>query len=151
MIKKPISKFFLFNFICLWLAVISAKGDVFYDNNNGTITDKSTGLTWQKSENRLLTWEEALAFCENETDLGGKSDWRLPNINELISLVDYTKFYPAIDQVHFPNVIGNYYWSSTTMAELGFGYAWYVFFYDGSVDGKRKSENARFFCVRGGF
>lgn len=60
-----------------------------YVVNNGTVTDAYTGLIWeQNSSEKALTWEEALAYCEN-LSLAGNTDWRLPNINELNSLVDY--------------------------------------------------------------
>jgi hypothetical protein len=67
----------------------------FVDNNNDTVTDLSTGLMWQKLEvtddngnARKMVWEEALAYCER-LELAGYDDWRLPNSNELQSIVDY--------------------------------------------------------------
>ncbi|ETR68273.1 MAG: fimh-like protein [Candidatus Magnetoglobus multicellularis str. Araruama] len=72
------------------------------DNGNGTITDKSTCLIWQKNaSNKTMAWNQALSYCEN-LRLSGKSDWRLPNLEELRSIVDYSKYNPAIDEAIFP-------------------------------------------------
>ncbi|MBT8368593.1 MAG: DUF1566 domain-containing protein [Deltaproteobacteria bacterium] len=68
-----------------------------------------------------VTWQHALDFvaginsgsytnCSN-----GKSDWRLPNIKELTSLLDHSQSYPYLTSGHpFTFVYNNYYWSSTT-------------------------------------
>ncbi|MHC4432378.1 MAG: Lcl C-terminal domain-containing protein, partial [Planctomycetota bacterium] len=72
----------------------------FKDNGNGTVTDRATGLMWMKVDsgglkagrNRdgKLNWQEALAWSEN-LQYAGYSDWRLPNVKELQSIVDYTR------------------------------------------------------------
>ena len=78
-----------------------------------------------------MTWGSALSYCE-ELSLGDKSDWRLPNIKELESITDDTRYNPAIDTTFFPNVMSSNYWSSTTDAG-GPGNAWYIPFYYGFV------------------
>ena len=90
----------------------------FVDNSDGTISDTSTGLMWQKATAPgTYTWEQALTYCENLTlPAGGYSDWRLPNRNELQSIVDYSRYNPAIDTTFFPGTVASYYWSSTTYA-----------------------------------
>ena len=100
----------------------------FIDNGDGTISDLSTGLMWQKSDDGISRdWEESLAYAENLT-LGDKSDWRLPNAKELQSIVDYTRSpkttnSPAIDPLFECTEIvdpdgnpGNYpfYWTGTS-------------------------------------
>jgi hypothetical protein len=59
------------------------------DNGDGTVTDLATGLMWQKTPGPKLTWDEAMASVGqfNRERLGGYSDWRLPNIKELYSLI----------------------------------------------------------------
>ena len=59
----------------------------------------------------MAIWQNAIDYCEN-LSLDGKSDWGLPNVNELVSLVD-DKTYLTIDAI-FQNTTGSYYWSSTT-------------------------------------
>jgi len=106
-----------------WLAIgIAALMSMFWNssalaayvnNGNGTVTDTSTGLMWQQDTARddqgnydTMTWEEALAYCESRT-LGGHTDWRLPTIKELRSLVDYTRYNPAINTTYFPNTVSS--------------------------------------------
>jgi hypothetical protein len=113
----------------------------FLDNKDGTITDVNTGLMWQKATVTAWTWFSALDYCEQLT-LAGYTDWRLPNINELHSLIDYTRSNPAIDVNAFPDthtddsvtVTNTYYWSSTTVVNEN-GSAWGVTFgpNDGNV------------------
>ena len=122
----------------------------FTDNGNGTVTDNDTKLMWQKGEGGSMTWESAITYCEN-LSLAGYSDWRLPNIKELESITDDSKYNPAIDTTYFPNAYSFGYWSSTTFtccnsSALG------VRFSDGSVAnyGPEKSNNDYVRCVRGG-
>ncbi|MEW6029097.1 MAG: DUF1566 domain-containing protein [Chloroflexota bacterium] len=74
--------------------------NAFVDNGNGTVTDNATGLTWLQPDSGAfnagpfgdgsLNWEQALDWCES-LDYAGASDWRLPDIKELQSIVDYTR------------------------------------------------------------
>jgi len=104
----------------------------FIDNGDGTVTNTDTGLMWQKdTAPETYRWQEALSYCEN-LSLADYTDWRLPNTNELQSLVDYTR-YPAINTDYFPNTSSDY-WSSTTRAYAPDG-AWLVGFGYGDVYG----------------
>ena len=85
----------------------------FLDNGNGTVTDRNTGLTWQKEFETAMTWEEALAYCDN-LDLVGREDWRLPTLKELDSIIDLAVYSPAIDTRFFPGTLSEDYWSGTT-------------------------------------
>jgi hypothetical protein len=107
----------------------------FVDNSDGTITDTNSGLMWQQATAPgTYTWEQALTYCENLTlPAGGYSDWRLPNRNELQSIVDYSRYNPAIDTTYFPDTVSSYYWSSTTGAVYS-PTAWLVRFYDSYID-----------------
>ncbi|MBT8332490.1 MAG: DUF1566 domain-containing protein [Deltaproteobacteria bacterium] len=63
----------------------------FVDNCDGTVTDDTAGLMWQQADNGSgMDWEEALAYAEGST-VAGYDDWRLPNVKELQSIVDYTR------------------------------------------------------------
>ena len=125
---------------------------VFVDNNDGTVTDNSTGLVWQRDEPGEMSWWPALAYCEG-LSLGGSTDWRLPNIKELESLTDSTRYNPAIDITHFPNVdVSNvdacYYWSSTNFSWPAKAY--FVTFCFGVVWDEDKPDPLNVRCVRGG-
>ena len=124
----------------------------FEDNSDGTVTDHSTGLMWQQADSGSgMDWEDALTYAENLTE-GGYDDWRLPNIKELQSIVDYTRspsaadssdLGPAIDTDFF-NITAitsgttnydpdyGYFWTNTSAYfggdSLEYYYAWYVAF-----------------------
>lgn len=98
----------------------------FTDNRNGTAKDNLTGLTWLLDAGHFgpLAWEDALAVCKALADGQGglkdgsrPGDWRLPNLFELRSLIDYSQYSPALPSKHpFQNVRTSLYWSSTTVA-----------------------------------
>ena len=92
----------------------SLPANNFINNADGTVTDTSTGLMWQQlSVPDTYTWQEALEYCEN-LNLAGHSDWRLPDRNELLSIVDFNQYQPAINTTFFPEPLGSFYWSSTS-------------------------------------
>ncbi len=76
----------------------------FQENNDGTVSDRATGLMWQQADDKKgRDWEDALAYAEG-LRLAGHTDWRLPNTKELQSIVDYSRSpqatsSPAIDPV----------------------------------------------------
>ena len=121
----------------------------FRDNGDDTITDMTTGLMWQQTESKAMTWEQSLAYCES-LDLGGYRDWRLPNVRELLSLVDDSRAQPAISTTYFPGCRPSIYWSSTT--QFGHpGFAWYVEFREGDVpSGAYKGRSHYVRALRGG-
>lgn len=132
------------------LAVFAAPVDAgFVDNSNGTVTDTATGLTWQKATAPgTYTWEQALAYCEALT-LGGRSDWRLPTRKELRSIVDYSRYNPAINTTYFPDTAASWYWSSTTYAFYT-NAAWGVGFDYGYDYHSYKRDSGYVRAVRGG-
>ncbi|MBL7205034.1 MAG: DUF1566 domain-containing protein [Desulfobacteraceae bacterium] len=131
----------------------------FIDNGDGTVTDSSTGLMWQKDTARdgqsnydLMSWEEAFDYCES-LSLGGHSDWRLPNIKEVSSLMDYSLHDPAIDTAYFPNTVfsGRGYRSSTTCANDPNDCSLGVNFVNGMDGWGIKRDNSSYVrAVRGG-
>lgn len=92
------------------------------DNADGTILDNSTGLTWQKGTTTTYTWANALAYCNNNTAGLPGSGWRLPQIKELFSLIDFSVFSnytPCINTTYFPGTSFLMYWSATTYPVTG--------------------------------
>ncbi|MFC1591399.1 DUF1566 domain-containing protein [Thermodesulfobacteriota bacterium] len=120
------------------------------DNGDDTVSDISTGLMWQQATAPgTYSWEQALTYCEG-LELTGHSDWRLPNRNELQSIVDYSTHNPAIDTAVFYGTVANFYWSSTTSLSV-ISYAWASDFYLGNVAFYSKSNNYyNVRAVRGG-
>jgi hypothetical protein len=83
------------------------------DNGDGTVTDNVIGLMWQQAVAAgRYAWAQAVAYCETLT-LAGHSDWRLPSMIELVSIVDYGKKSPSIDPTYFPSTPASVFWSSS--------------------------------------
>ncbi|EPR7484071.1 DUF1566 domain-containing protein (plasmid) [Vibrio campbellii] len=99
----------------------------FLDNNDGTITDIVNGLMWTKcslgqvykngtctgTPSNVETWQDALIAAANWKQNAKTSDWRLPNIKELSSLVERSCVSPAINLSVFPSTPSAAYWSNT--------------------------------------
>lgn len=137
----------------------------FTDNGDGTVTDNLTGLEWLKAPHSLpgnsgaTNWPSAIDFC-NELDYAGHSDWRLPNIRELESLVNRGSgkwgSRPAAwlnsANTPFSGVQSNSYWSGSSYAVYT-KYSWYVNMNYGDLCSSGYSTNAENYCVwpvRGG-
>ena len=122
------------------------------DNGDGTVTDNVTGLMWQQEDDNVTrTWDDALTDRDN-LGLAGHTDWRLPNDIELISIVNYGFFDPAIDTTAFPNTDSEFgYWSSTVMFGSNYTEAKMVDFRYGGVHYFLKIMDVVYVrCVRGG-
>jgi hypothetical protein len=131
----------------------------FTDNGNGTISDSTSGRVWQKCTRgqtaptcsgsvTQTTWANSITYCEGLT-LGGRSDWRLPNINELRSIVDYTQSVPPLlSQTFFPSTLNNSYWSSTTYVQYTSS-SYFINFSNGFEDDLLKSSSRPVRCVAG--
>ena len=132
----------------------------FTDNNNGTVTDKLTGLIWMKNAQAFgtINWVAALTAAngladpdKGLTDGSKPGDWRLPNRKELETLVDCGTVNPAVPAVNpFSNVQASKYWSSSTYVDDPTYAAWYMHFLDGVVSMDAKTANNYVWCVRGG-
>lgn len=95
---------------------------------------------------------DTLAFTQavNRAGLCGARDWRLPNRNELQSVVDRSRFNPTIDTNYFPDVTVWDYWSSSPYVGRA-AYAWLVSFSGGwGASGSGKNGKNRVRLVRGG-
>lgn len=92
----------------------------YVDNGNGTVTDKATGLMWQKVDNgNAYNWKESLIYAK-DSELADYTDWRIPNTKELQSIVDYDKkTIPAIDENYFECTNDDsWFWTSTTQGDF---------------------------------
>jgi len=159
----------------------------FTDNSNGTVTDNLTGLIWLKNANcintnnssfdndstagdGMVTWQHALDFvaglnagtysCGDTSNSGShQTDWRLPNVKELQSLIHYGYFNPSLSNAAgtakwtagdaFLNVQSNYYWSASSNANIT-TQAWVVSLLVGNVSAHVKTTTNYVWPVRGG-
>lgn len=110
-------------------AAICVRGESFPQHtfiektvNGGIIvTDLSTNLQWAKEYKINLSWKESLEYCEN-LYYAGYSDWRLPNINELKTLLNRERSEPASN---FPDIRIGFLWSSSSRFNGG-SEAWFA-------------------------
>ncbi len=109
----------------------------FTTNEDGTVTDSSTGLIWSKE-----TLARDVPYDEAVKQLG--EGWRLPTVQELFSLVDHSRDEPAIDVDAFPDTDSDWYWTSTPCAWNDTA-VWVVSFYLGNVGGSHRYNGG---CVR---
>ena len=95
----------------------------FKDNGDETITDKINNLRWiKKGLNKRMTLKDAYAFASSES-FAGNSDWRLPTLSELQTLLYPEKVVNASGKRSWINPIfdhsrAHYYWTTTTCAEV---------------------------------
>lgn len=128
----------------------------YVNNGDGTIKDNKTGLTWQKcsagetgencDEGGSASHDYASAknYC-NSLNLGGRTDWRLPEINELLTLLHDSEELPAINENFFSHKF-DYHWSNTEyVADLDF--AWSLFFNGGMIMEDAKTSTISVICV----
>lgn len=144
----------------------------FADNDDGTMTDNLTGLVWTSNANIMptrdpgwdtegtaddgaVTWQHALDYVAKLNAEGylGYSDWRLPNVNELESLIN-TNEGDSDDWLRtqgFTNVSTSYYWPSTSCTFNPVA-VWHVFISIGNMYDRSKSDsyNCYVWPVRGG-
>jgi hypothetical protein len=134
----------------------------FTDNADGTLTDKLTGLTWTADGNApgpaacdpgvAKTWQEALDYvaCLNANTYLGHADWRLPNRNEMRSLVHYGETSAGwLNTQGFSSAQGLFYWTSTTYAyNSETAKAWCVDLGTATVDYSDKASTQRVWAVR---
>jgi hypothetical protein len=120
----------------------------FTDNRDGTVTDNLTKLVWLKNTNcfGMQDWQSAVLAAKNlkEGDCGLDPDlvlsddssagnWRLPTMQELCTLIDFSKRDPALPKGHpFSDAPAGYHWSATTL-EYHHEMAWIVYFESGTT------------------
>jgi hypothetical protein len=147
----------------------------FIDNGDGTVSDTSTGLMWEKTtddstihdKDNFYTWSTGspynpdgtafftfLATLNGPTPFAGYGDWRLPTLTELKTIVDLTapgcgSGSPCIDQTVFGPTQASFYWSATTFAGFPIS-ARLVDFFNGTVFNLNKTGNSYVRAVRSG-
>lgn len=120
-----------------------------------TVIDGARNLEWETgTSTSAMSWSAALSYCENRT-YDGKSDWRLPSVKELVTLVDYSTHSPAIHAPELFSTKSAVYMSSSTcqvyfyyMGYHNYNYVAVVDFSDGAVEHQLKNANAYVRCVR---
>lgn len=118
---------------------------------NGMTQDTKTGLMWTRcsygqtwdSANSTctgapvsITWQDALQLSTTVT-YGGHTDWRLPNVKELATIVEQSCVDPAINLTIFPATSPENYWTGTTVNDE-LTWAWGLAFYNGRNNNKEK-------------
>jgi hypothetical protein len=111
-------------------AAIAAR---FVDNRDGTITVPALSLMFTQATlcEEEVDQEEARKLCTDCT-AGGHTDWRLPTVQELFTLVDHGRYDPSIDTDVFPDTKADWYWTDTPCAWSS-ARAWCVDFDGGGV------------------
>lgn len=121
----------------------------FIDNGNGTITDVNSYLMWTKSAFGTIffpedkNWNEAIDACL-ALETGGFTDWRLPNVKELLSILDvYSPYQPFTNGPFNIPVTDNFLWTATTDS-TGSSYAWAFDLYAGETWARPKSIRSEY-------
>ena len=124
------------------------------------MTDNATGLMWKQCAEGLsgagcgsgqlqtFTWPGALQQAQGAS-FASHSDWRLPNVKELASLVEKRCSSPAINATLFPTTPSAWFWSSSPFASYSDN-AWIVNFYHGLVNDDNRNNYNSVRLVRGG-
>jgi len=141
-VKEPLTPF-------APLAAESPPNSAYTDNGDGTVTDNVTGLVWQKTgDNATRTWYVAWDYCTDNDEALPGTGWRLPSAGELMSIVYYSTYDSAINDIAFPGTNPSYYWSATTRTSNS-GSAWSVNFRNGEVYSYDRSDPLYVRCARG--
>ena len=117
-----------------------------YVVEEGTVTDTRTRLTWQRAPDLTArAWTQAAPYCA-ALELSGKG-WRLPSVKELLTLVDESRWGPAIDPGAFPGTPSDYFWTSSPLATFPM-FVWTVFFGKGTASFFEINNPRLIRCVR---
>jgi hypothetical protein len=144
----------------------TAPASRFTNNGDGTVTDMQTGLMWARCRQGLqgagcdmdssvatskFSWNDALALNSATSDTVARTDWRLPNVKELQSLVETSCFNPTINVNVFPNAPSSSrkFWSASPVEYIDYR-AWAIQFYSGSISPLYRTDVLSVRLVRGG-
>lgn len=140
----------------------TAPLDQFKARDDGTVIHKPSRLVWQRcvlGQNwngsdcegtpASLNWSEALDAAESHVQ-DAREDWRLPNRNELVSILESRCFLPAIDELVFPDAPSGAYWTSSPVSGA-VDESWIVDFDDGLAEPAATGQTFIVRLVRGGW
>ena len=119
-----------------------------YSRDGDIVIDNVTGLQWQDDTSIQKAWDAAGTYCSG-LPLGDYSDWRLPNIEELETIIDHGETPPSVPENIFQYISLYFYWSATTSANSASD-AWWVNFDYGKAYYYAKTNTFDVRCVRGG-
>jgi len=117
------------------------------------IFDKETGLVWERSpQSTMQTWDSGIVTSYSKA-VGGRKGWRLPTIEELLSLVDPSNNNPTLPSEHpFLNIqTDGFYWSCTLGMSTLPTYAWGYNFWNGDTSNVLKTSQAYVWLVRAAY
>jgi hypothetical protein len=128
-----------------------------YNTNSATNggpagTENPTGQTcsgWTNGDSTTYCNTQAYVNRVNTASLCGATDWRMPTVKELESLVDFGTSSPAIDISYFPNTVSSFVWSGSPVASNSLN-AWQLFFNYGGSNPRGRSNSYAVRLVRGG-
>jgi hypothetical protein len=136
---------------CRGSIIATAPATRFTINDNGTATDNTTFLMWMRcslgqewngktcvQKAALYNWADALKEAANH-EFAGYTDWRLPNKNELESIIESRCFTPAVDSEIFPGTPSAFFWTSSPYAAVSSA-AWSVDFGYGTINASVEKE-----------
>lgn len=113
-------------------------------NEEEIVEDSAHNLFWTKSASEeALKWKPAIDYCNN-LNYNGTTGWRLPSINELASILNYSLSQPAST---FPSLPSDTFWSSTSYNESP-DYAWRINSSNGTIETGKKTKTAAVICVK---
>lgn len=130
-----------------------------FAKNNGVVIDSKTGLMWKQctegtrynvkteqcdGDENVYTWQGLLQYTQqlNQGEIGNSrsyNDWRIPNIKELESIVEYRCISPSINLDVFNNTEGVSFWSASSVFFSPYK-AWTVHFHSGTIALNHKTE-----------
>jgi hypothetical protein len=116
--------------------------------NGHAVFDKTTGLVWERRpELSVHSWDDCFEFCRNK-EINGKRGWQMPTIKELLTLIDYSQFKPALPAGHpFENVRAGFYWSATELMRAP-QFAWNVLISGGAINAFFKEDEFFVWALR---
>ncbi len=118
-------------------------------NGDGTVTDNVTGLMWQQSYYEYVMSEDGAARYCTSLSLGGHSDWRLPTVLDLLTIVDYSGVSPATNATFFPYTETTEPYWAINVYESDESFSWAVGFDAGEASNHDSMVELYARCVRG--